>query len=150
MYYAPNIRRNYLSALALTERDNKVVMSENTFEIFNNKGERIIKSDKVNRLYLLKCIVILKNEECNFVNLSITQKERWHRILAYVNFKDLQIMAKNKITKIMFDNCRKRATYPGQIIRTNVKFMDVESYKKDKYFVTFIEDLFAFSSSIYN
>lgn len=34
VYYMPNMKRNYLSVTALTGRDNKVIMSENTFEIF--------------------------------------------------------------------------------------------------------------------
>lgn len=89
-------------------------------------------------------------------------KEYYHRILGHVNFNDLsrmckrnyleglpenlenvfmecQICLESKLSNLAY-NRRTRARYCGQIIHSDVKYLDVIGYRGENYFVTFIDD----------
>ncbi|KAK7582221.1 hypothetical protein V9T40_013666 [Parthenolecanium corni] len=165
VYFCSEMCKNLISVSTLTKLGNVAIFYDECAEIFNSNNKLLFTAFNKNGLYEVPCNVIdnfVGNISVNLCNKVKTNKEKWHRILGHVNFKDLKTMSKFnivsdlpeidnnfmtcefclscKLTNLSFENNRKRARYVGQIIHTDVKYMDVPSYKGDKYFVSFIDD----------
>lgn len=53
---------------------------------------------------------------------------------------DCEICVQSKMHNLKFENNRTRAEYCGQIIHSDIKYLDVKGFNGEKYFVSFIDD----------
>lgn len=162
VYYSDRIDKNLLSASCIIKNGNTILFRNKNAEIYNTKDELLTTAKMENGLFAITCSV---EKEINLNSHSLwSNKEKLHRILGHVNFRDLALMCekqildglpkylnssyinceiclKCKMTKKAFNNCRTRAESILQIIHTDVKGpFDVEGFDGSKYYVSFIDD----------
>lgn len=165
VFYVPDLQKNLLSVSSMTRGGKCIIFNKDYCEIFDNKNELMIKINEVNKLYPIQSKIIEESNviSANYIKNKMSDKERFHRILGHVNFKDLNYMCRHnyldglpnfveqtymdceiciqsKMHNLKYENNRTRAEYCGQIIHSDVKFLDVESFNGEKYFVSFIDD----------
>lgn len=165
VYYVPDIGRNLLSVSAITLAGNSVIFKNEYVEFYNSQNRFLFSAKEKNKLFPLLCEVQKNSNEisANYINKNMTTKEKLHRALGHVNFKDLHIMCRDKYMNDLpdfleneFMKCevclesklsnkeyateRRRARYCGEIVHSDVKYLDVEGFNGERYFVTFIED----------
>lgn len=165
VYYVPEIGRNLLSVSSIMSTNKTVIFSGKYAEIYNEKNEFLFHSKQNKKLFSITCEVLKGADaiSANHIAKNMSTKERFHRILGHVNFKDLNIMCRDKYLDDLpdhldnnFISCkicleskmsnkeyaseRRRARYCGEIVHSDVKYLDVDGFNGEKYFVTFIED----------
>lgn len=165
IFYTKEMGKNLLSCSALTSKGNKIIFDRDFAKVYNTSGNMILQSEKMNKLYWIKCTYdknYTNNVSVNYINMNRSNKEIWHRILGHCNFNDLGFMSKNriveglpnlenvhltceycienKLNRLPFKNNRYHAKYVGEIIHSDVKYSDVVGPNSENYFVTFIDD----------
>lgn len=97
-YYAPNMSQNLLSVSKITDLGNKLWTEREYCEIFNHNDKIIAIALKDKNLYKLTGQVVSENVKSFSSNL-FSLKEKWHRILGHVNFKDLNVICKDQLVE---------------------------------------------------
>lgn len=162
-YYAPNMSQNLLSVSKITDFGNKLWTEKEHCEIFNQNNKKIAIALKSKNLYVLTGYVITDNIK-SFACNSLTLKEKWHRTLGHVNFRDLTVMCRDQLAKglpqsieninlkcetcfiskmsnLKFDHNRTRANRIAEIIHTDVNGpIKQVGFNGERYFVSFIDD----------
>lgn len=143
----------------------KIISMGNTAKLYSRENMLIAIANKKNKLYKITTVLESKqNYVTENVNIAMTMKERYHRILGHVNFKYLNILSQknlldglprnleseylkcgtcvqNKMTKTSFDNNRRRAKDVGEIIHADVNGPhQTVGYQGERYFLILIDD----------
>ncbi len=169
--YVKGMNANLLSSGKIT--DNNVIINHgNVAKIFNTQDELIAVAHKrENNLYYLESYKDCQTSnnvnsvsEANVISTnSMSQKEKWHRMLGHVSFSKLKFLCENelldgapkrleaenfkcaiclefKMNNVPFKDDREKATEILQIVHTDVNGPHSLGYCGEQYFVTFIDD----------
>jgi len=84
VFYVREMDRNLFSHAKVTDK-NKIVSKYNTSKIYNEYNKLIAITFQKNGLYEIQGYVINKKSNVT-INQRLTEKEKFHSILRYVNF----------------------------------------------------------------
>ena len=162
VFYVSEMDKNLLSYAKITD-NYKIVSVRDKSLIYNKFGKVIGIAYKENGLYKIESY-ILKNNHCVNNSHTMTEKERYHRMLGHINFNYLNTMCKenyidgipksleniylkcgtcirNKMHNLPFKNDRSRARDVLELVHTDVNGPHHNTgYDNSKYFVTFLDD----------
>lgn len=166
VYYVPCMKQNLLSVSSITAQNNIVVFNNDNAEVFGSNKIKIACAIKKNKLYILKGKV--GSEDVNLkscTSVTMTEKEKWHRILGHANFYNVrklcennlciglpkqiendyfqcEICIQNKMSNLPFNSVNKNKTTDLlQIIHSDVNGpLNPIGFGGEKYFVSFIDD----------
>lgn len=166
VYFVPSMKRNLLSVSSIVNRGNMIKFKNETAEIYDSNNEIVSVAKKNNKLYELEGKVIYNdNGNSSYtIDRTMSEKEKWHRILGHANFAKLKEMCRhkvldglpekldesyvqceiclmNKMSNLPFENNRRRATELLEIVHTDVNGPITPTGRDGKrYFVSFIDD----------
>jgi hypothetical protein len=160
--YIPGMKCNLLSIGQLLEKDYKIVMEKKLLNVFDTKGNLLLKAPmSKNRTFKVELKVL--NHMC-LMTASNKEEWIWHYRMGHLNFKDLSSMhQKNMVTGLprihipeeICEECVKSKQHRGSFSKDAVSKtkstlevvysdvcgpMQVDSYGGNKYFVSFIDD----------
>jgi hypothetical protein len=160
--YIPGMKCNLLSIGQLLEKDYKIVMEKKLLNVFDTKGNLLLKAPmSKNRTFKVELKVL--NHKC-LMTASNKEEWIWHYRMGHLNFKDLSSMhQKNMVTGLprihipeeICEECVKSKQHRGNFSKDAVSKtkstlevvysdvcapMQVDSYGGNKYFVSFIDD----------
>uniref|UniRef100_A0A6V7IJ77 Retrovirus-related Pol polyprotein from transposon TNT 1-94 n=1 Tax=Bracon brevicornis TaxID=1563983 RepID=A0A6V7IJ77_9HYME len=164
--YVPDLRLNLLSIGKICDNGYKVVFEKNGVSMIHKELNTIIDGERRNGLYFLKN----HQEKCNSTrenrekSRKMTELEEWHRKMGHLNVRDLKeglkkgiikgiklnfqqedfhcdVCTLGKLTRSPFPIRTEKASNVLETIHSDVWGpARVESMKKARYFVTFIDE----------
>lgn len=163
--YIPELSKNLLSVNAITENGGEVTFTKNSVLITKDNEEILQGVKQKNGLFLVKLCSEEKKEEAMLGDEKIQLVEEWHRKLGHLgktNMKKLlklstginitekecenlnkvcEVCMQAKQTRLPFENSRKLASRPLEIIYTDVCGpIEPNTWDNKKYILTFIDD----------
>ncbi|CAH2088679.1 unnamed protein product [Euphydryas editha] len=163
VFYVPQMKANLLSYSKITD-NHSIVSRGRLSKIYNRNGYIVAVAIKDESLYKMKSYMISGSPQVNVSKISMTIKEKLHRTLGHINFRNLELMCKselldglpreieseyfkcatcikNKMHKLPFNNNRRRAQDILEIVHTYLNGPhQTIGYQGEKYFLTFIDD----------
>jgi len=162
----PKLRSNLLSVGKVADRGNIIVFDKEKAEIIDESGNTILTAKRMNGLYYLQVADDEYSGNVETAHESPTKNltEQWHRKMGHLNVRDLvgcarkgtmkgmnsvkltedlicEICLRNKMTRSSFPVNSERSSELLEIIHSDVCGpMRVDSKRKARYFVTFIDD----------
>ncbi|WJX18783.1 hypothetical protein P8452_08547 [Trifolium repens] len=160
--YIPGMKCNLLSIGQLLEKDYKIVMEKKLLNVFDTKGNLLLKAP-MSKNITFKVELKVLNHKC-LMTASNKEEWIWHYRMGHLNFKDLSSMhQKNMVTGLprihipeeICEECVKSKQHRGNFSKDAVSKtkstlevvysdmcgpMQVDSYGGNKYFVSFIDD----------
>ncbi len=96
VFFVKEMDKNLLSCAKITE-ENKIVLIGKTAKIYNDYGNLIGTAYKINGIYKISSY----NDSKKSFNVNrnvntMTNKEKFHRLLGHLNFKYLENICKHK------------------------------------------------------
>jgi hypothetical protein len=98
--YVEGLQHNLLSVSQITDEDNEVRFRKQAGIIYNPKGKPLLLARRERDVFLLD--LSTTNDEVETCLFTETKEELnwlWHRRLSHLNFKNINILSKNKLVR---------------------------------------------------
>ena len=98
--YVNGLKHNLISISQLCDADYKVLLDKHQGTIYNVNKEPVLVAPRKNDVYMVDMTPIKTDQEtCFFARAAAEVNWLWHKRLSHLNFKTLNVLAKNNLVR---------------------------------------------------